>query len=119
MTTNLKQLVRAAFVELLCLADEGKVHSPCCGICQNIGDQLYIDVGDDEEVYVEALEFFDTVVTDKIWPRWPKFSGCTAYPIPGDEYAYWSGRGGRHWKGEQGQLRRELLEFTIEQLNEV
>ena len=118
MTTDAKQLVLAACVELLRLADGGKVHSPGCGICQNIGDQLYIDVGDDDDVYAEAYEFFDTVVTYKIWPRWPKFSGCTAYPIPGDEYTYLSLRGG-HWKGNQGQLRRELLQFTIEQLNDV
>lgn len=119
MTTDPKQLVLAAFVELLRLADEGKVHSPYCGICQNIIDLLYIDVGDDDNVWVEACEFFDTVVTYKIWPRWPKFSGSADYPIPGDEYTYLSLRGGGHWKGEQGQLRRELLQFTIEQLNEV
>ena len=119
MTTNPKQLVLAAFVELLRLADEGKVHSPYCGICHNISDQLYIDSEADEEVYLNALEFFDAEVTDKIWPRWPKFSGCTAYPIPGDEYTYLSLRKGKHWAGEQGQLRRELLQFTIEQLNEV
>lgn len=116
MTTNPKQLVLAAFVELLRLADEGKVPSPYCGICHNIGKQLYIDVGDDDDVYAKACEFCDTVVTYKIWPRWPKFSGCNAYPIPGDEYTYLSIRGG-HWKGEQGQLRRELLQFTIEQLS--
>lgn len=118
MTTDPKQLVLAAFVELLRLADEGKVHSPCCGICQNISDQLYIGSEADEGVFVNALEFFDCVVADEIWPRWPKFSGCTAYPIPGDEYTYLSLRGGWHWKGKQGQLRRELLQFTIEQLSE-
>lgn len=118
MSANPKQMVLAAFVELLRLADEGKVHSPGCGICQNIGDQLNIDSADDDEVYADAYEFFDTVVTYKIWPRWPKFSGCSSFPIPGDEYTYLSSRG-RHWAGAQGQLRRELLQFTIEQLTEV
>ena len=118
MSANPKQMVLAAVVELLRLADEGKVHSPGCGICRNIDDQLNIDSADDDEVYAKACEFFECEVTYKIWPRWPKFSGCTAYPIPGDEYTYHSIRGS-HWTGEQGQLRRELLQFTIEQLTEV
>ena len=118
MTTDPKQLVLAACVELLRLADEGKVHTPSCGICHNIGDQLYIDV-DDDEVCANALEFFDTVVTYKIWTSWPKFSGCNAYPIPGGQDVYWNLPETGYWTGEQGQLRRELLQFTIEQLNEV
>ena len=119
MTTNAKQVVLSACVELLRLADEGKVRSPKCGICHNIDDQLYIDSGYDHEVYADAADFFDRIVACEIWPRWPKFSGSMSYPIPGDSAAYWSLREGGHWKGEQGQLRRELLEFTIEQLNEV
>lgn len=116
MTTDPKKLVLAAFVELLRLTDEGKVHDPGCGICSNIGDLLWRGRPDDD-TFENAWEFFDCVVAAEIWPRWPKFSGSTTYPIPGDSDAYWCLRYGDYWKGEQGQLRRELLQFTIEQLS--
>lgn len=116
MTTDPKQLVLAAFVELLRLADEGKVGDPSSGICNNIDNMLWNDRTTSTS-YGDAWEFFDSHVADVVWPRWSKFSGCSSYPIPGGDDAYWAQRGGEFWKGEQGQLRRELLQFTIEQLS--
>lgn len=116
MTTDPKQLVLAACVELLRLVDEGKVPDTFSGICHNV-DNIMWRGRTDSDTYSAAWEFFDTEVTEGIWPRWSKFSGCSSYPIPGGDDAYWAQRGGEFWKGEQGQLRRELLQFTIEQLS--
>ena len=117
MATDPKQLVLAACVELLRLADEGKVHAPYCGICHNIDYLLWNDRTTDDS-YEEAWEFFNAHVTEVVWRHWPKFSGATDYPIPGGRDVYWNRPETGYWKGEQGELRRELLEFTIEQLSE-
>ena len=116
MTTDPKQLVLAALVELLRKVDEGDIADLDYGICHNIEDILWRGRADND-TYAKACAFFDKMA-EEIWPRWPKFSGCSSFPIPGDEYTYLSSRG-RHWAGAQGQLRRELLQFTIEQLTEV
>lgn len=117
MTTDPKQLVLAACVELLRLADEGKVPGVHSGICHNVDCVLWRGRTDDDS-YEEAWEFFNAHVTEVVWPHWPKFSGAADYPIPGGKDVYWSLPMIGHWKGEQGELRRELLQFTIEQLNE-
>ena len=117
MTTNPKQLVLAACVELLRLADEGRVPSPECGICTNIEEQLRGASCDDDYICTIVEMFFLRAVVNKIWPLWPEFSGDTHYPIPGAKYTYLYLSNGEHWKGEQGELRRELLQFTIEQLS--
>jgi hypothetical protein len=115
MTTDPKQLVLAAFVELLRKVDEGDIADLDYGICNNIDNMLWRDRTNDD-AYTKVWEFFDKV-TEEIWPRWPKHSGSSSYPIPGSADVYWSLRGRSHWKGKQGQLRRELLQFTIEQLS--
>ena len=53
----------------------------------------------------------------RLFALWPKFSGCAVYPVPGSGAAY--GRAvssKRLWSGEYGRLRKELLNFMIEQL---
>lgn len=114
--TTVKQKVLAACVELLRLADEGKVGDLRKGICNNI-DNLLWDTRTTDDSYREASVFFDTHVADVMWPRWPKFSGSVAYPIPGGHDVYYDMYEGGYWVGEQGELRRELLQFTIEQLS--
>ena len=116
MTTDAKQLVLVACVELLRLADEGKVPGVHSGICNNI-DNLLWNTFATPSSYGDACEFFDCHVAARVWPRWPKFSGSNAYPIPGGQDVYWNLPETGYWEGEQGQLRRELLEFTIEQLS--
>ena len=118
MTTDPKQLVLAACVELLRLADEGKVYDRRSGICNNIDNLLWNTLATPGS-FGAACAFFDSHVAGVVWPRWPKFSGSTDYPIPGDAEVFWNLFEVQYWTGEQGQLRRELLEFTIEQLNEV
>lgn len=115
MTTDPKQLVLAACVELLRLADEGKVPDTFLGICHNVDNIMWWG-RTDRDTYSAAWEFFDSEVTENIWPHWSKFSGSASYPIPGGVDAYWD-KEGELWAGEQGQLRRELLQFTIEQLS--
>ena len=115
MTTDPKQLVLAACVELLRLADEGKVPDTFVGICDNVDGVMWRG-RTDRESYEGACEFFDGIVTENIWPLWSKFSGSESYPIPGGVDVYWD-KEGELWAGEQGQLRRELLQFTVEQLS--
>ena len=117
MTTDPKQLVLAALVELLRKVDEGDIADLDYGICHNIEDILWRGRADND-TYAKACAFFDKMA-EEIWPRWPKHSGSSSYPIPGDAEVFWNLFEVQYWTGEQGQLRRELLEFTIEQLNEV
>lgn len=115
--TDYKELVLAECVELLRLADEGKVPTVANGICSNVDDALYADGERGDDLYGDAWSYFDTHVAEVIWPRWSKHSGDPAYPIPGGGELYWDSD--NLWVGEQGSLRRELLQFTIKQLTEV
>lgn len=82
MTTDPKQLVLAAFVELLRLADEGKVPDVYSGICHNIDNHLW-QSRIDSDTYYAAWEFFDTEVTEGIWPRWSKVLWLVVLPDTG------------------------------------
>ena len=79
------------------------------GICANT---RYI-VDDGSYVAYNVIEYLS--------PKWPKYSGDIAYPVPspnGKEtpmYAY--NYSDNLWTGEYGQLRYELLDFLIEELN--
>ena len=50
----------------------------------------------------------------RLFALWPKFSGCAVYPVPGSGAAF--SLQPRLWSGEYGKLRKELLNFMIEQL---
>lgn len=53
----------------------------------------------------------------RLFGLWPKFSGNSTFPVPGGEEAFRLAAGTkRMWSGEYGQLRKELLNFMIEQL---
>ena len=53
----------------------------------------------------------------RLFALWPKFSGRLVYPIPGAGATYWAAQAHRTmWSGEYGNLRKELLNFMIEQL---
>ena len=53
----------------------------------------------------------------RLFALWPKFSGCAVYPVPGSGVAYSRAVSSRRlWSGEYGRLRKELLNFMIEQL---
>ena len=53
----------------------------------------------------------------RLFALWPKFSGCAVYPVPGSGVAFSRAVSSKRlWSGEYGQLRKELLNFMIEQL---
>ena len=53
----------------------------------------------------------------RLFRLWPKYSGDIVYPVPGGHEAFWSAvRYETTWSGEYGKLRKELLNFMIEQL---
>ncbi len=53
----------------------------------------------------------------RLFRLWPKYSGSIDYPIPGSYQAFWfAQKYGSMWSGEYGKLRKELLNFMIEQL---
>lgn len=53
----------------------------------------------------------------RLFSLWPKYSGDQTFPIPGGYVAYQSAAWSTAmWSGEYGALRKELLNFMIEQL---
>ena len=53
----------------------------------------------------------------RLFRLWPKFSGCAVYPVPGSGAAFSRAVSTKRlWSGEYGKLRKELLNFMIEQL---
>lgn len=65
-----------------------------------------------------------------LWVYWPKFSGHPAYPVPapsdkdgriwlpGSYYMAVNAGGGDMWAGEYGELRKELLNWLINTIEE-
>lgn len=66
-------------------------------------------------------EFYNCVcLFERIVEQWPHFSGSLTYPVPGDGTDYTNpgdcfNRVENLWEGTQGELRRELLHFIIQQ----
>ena len=89
------------------LLDKGPV-DPTLGICNSLS-------GRNGQGYYRVVSLFDSIIE-----TWPKFSGSSTYPIPGDGTDY---PNPCHcfnsveylWEGMQGDLRRELLQFIIKQ----
>lgn len=71
-----------------------------CGICHSVGYQHELDL-------------------IQLFKRWPKYSGSIVFPMPGGMYAYnEASLNNTLWdrNTEYGQLRWELLEWLIEEL---
>lgn len=95
---------RILLAGLIAVRDAGGDTS--CGICRAID----VKVGD---------LIPTSGMLEKLFVKWPKFSGCVVYPIEGKWQAYDSARFNRTlWdrNTEHGQLRWELLEWLIEEL---
>lgn len=101
-----------------------KVRDPRQGICSNLDWQLWMAFGSgvDHESYLGNGELASSIIPD-LSQKWPKFSGFPAYPVPVPEGSnplytcmemYDSVL--NKWEGEYGELRRELLQFLIEEL---
>lgn len=99
MTTDPKQLVLAALVELLRKVDEGDIADLDYGICHNIEDMLWRG-RTDNDTYAKGCAFFDKMA-EEIWPRWPKHSGSSSYPIP--EMRRFSGPSAKYNTGRENK----------------
>ena len=85
-------------LEALLALRGGELHYPSSGICPNL--EFLIEI--DDEILRELMS------------GWPKHSGDMYYPVPGGRDAYYESM--NKWEGEYGALRRELLDYMIEQL---
>ncbi|ASD52145.1 hypothetical protein KNT64_gp193 [Pseudomonas phage PspYZU05] len=70
----------------------------------------------------EVIEGFHERVIEQIFASWPSYSGSLAFPVPApnkDDNAreYYLSSVGGFWTDEYGQSRRDLLNFTIEELS--
>lgn len=85
------------------------------GICISVDEVMYINgvpMCDSTHARARRKEIFRT---------WPKFSGTLSYPVPSTNpelsaeacFHFTSDK----WSGEYGQLRRELLDYLIEELS--
>lgn len=86
----------------------------CAGICYNVKRALY-QLGLYEVCYsTELPALFET---------WPKYSGDSRFPVP-STYKDWSAEKQFNmtvnmWEGEYGELRVELLDHCISELEEL
>ncbi|ASD52151.1 hypothetical protein KNT64_gp199 [Pseudomonas phage PspYZU05] len=92
------------------------------GICSLIVRLSPLDFLKEQFGLIDAHKIVNCTVSifNEITTKWPKFSGDKGYPVPGThgdsaEYAYYNCY---IWKGEYGDLRKELLDFAIEYLGE-
>lgn len=112
----MKRNKAAAISMLACLKklrDEGPV-SLQEGICEN----------------VRCVGASSISPMPSLWVHWPKYSGHVAYPVPAppdkDQRVWLSGSyymavnagGGDMWAGEYGELRKELLNWLIDTIEE-
>lgn len=107
-----------------------KPRQPQYGICNNLDWQLSIELGNNfvHEHSLPNGEPAYTVITE-LSKKWPKFSGISSYPVPVPDSlkpqyakqtipceAIYDDLSEHKWLGEYGELRRELLQFLIEEL---
>lgn len=106
-----------------------KPRKPQYGICNNLDWQLTIELGDTlVHEYCLANGEPAYCLINELSKKWPKFSGIPSYPVPvPDSLKPHYAREGipceaiydsqlNKWEGEYGELRRELLQFLIEEL---
>ena len=87
------------------LLDKGPV-DPTLGICHSLRQR-------NGQGYYKAASLLEGIVE-----TWPKFSGSSAYPIPGDgtdctDPSDCFNRVVDLWEGKQGELRHDLLHFIV------
>lgn len=111
--------------------DEGDEEQAICGLWDDL---------EHEEVNGHGLSWRDlTAIRDGLYLSWPKYSGCSTYPVPASpeliaQWGEYDGEVGSDetfeevtakfaydesenmWQGEYGKLRRELLDYIIDSL---
>ena len=75
------------------------------GICGNVA---YSPTG--QRLKFQEVERMQDLLLD-MFPAWDKFSGDMNYPIRGGYPKF--NKTHNKWRGEQGELRHELLDFLI------
>ncbi|ASD52157.1 hypothetical protein KNT64_gp205 [Pseudomonas phage PspYZU05] len=85
------------------------------------GEKTFKDLHDEKMIgfLKSPIKTIARVILTDIFPKWPKFSGRLNFPVPsidecnpGAAFVY-----NDKWKGEYGDLRKELLDFLIEELD--
>lgn len=103
--------MREQILEALLRIKAGEIPEPTLGICANVCNLMCHDTESESQVY-RFLE--------KMFPRWPNYSGNERYPVEGGEVYFWSAVAKRHrWNPEDdhGALRLDLLEWLIQELS--
>lgn len=92
------------------------IPEPTMGICGNLDHQLAKTLGEKMTDYfiLEDLGMSTYQWVGETSQNWPKHSGCYAMPVPTPSLEGWVLT--HKWEGEYGELRRELLQFLIEEL---
>lgn len=115
MSSLSKETVKILLVALKKIADKAphEQTDERCGICDNLISELVDScyIGHDRACFLACK-------VTPIFERWDKFSGDIAFPVPAPcpssatpLQAYLRNR--NKWEGEYGDLRYELLNFTI------
>lgn len=95
---------------------QGQLWDSTEGICNNLEDTLTHECHPDTRAYYKDSPAH--IWMRAVAKRWPKWSGDSVYPVPDSEllpddaYQQYDEK----WQGEYGDLRRELLDFLIEEL---
>lgn len=64
---------------------------------------------------------------ERLFAAWPKFSGSVLFPVPATDERFWHFTHSEEhqfmktedfWEGDYGQLRKELLDFCIQTLQQ-
>ena len=86
------------------------------GICVNVENYIYEHFPQSHHICVDEI-------IGVLARQWPKYSGCDTYPVPAPKKYQqkpdphcWAFCYLPNWQGEYGDLRRELLDFLIEEL---
>lgn len=83
----------------------------CTSLFKILGDSSSDYNYDDSNDYLLLYDTFE---------KWPKFSGNIHYPVPAVTYDHPQteyNRAGNMWEGAYGDLRKELLQFCIDELS--
>lgn len=75
-------------------------------ICHNVTNMCDFEMMDQMEDDLKIL-----------FRKWPKFSGSDSYPVISEDQYDQDLANDTFWKGESGELCRNLLDFCIEELS--
>lgn len=89
---------------------EAGTHDPGYGICSNI--QPLVEAG--QRIVGADFKTADDYISD-LMLKWPEHSGNSGYPVEGYDAYVAASKNLTVWDGENGQKRRRLLNWLIEE----